>query len=114
LAQLAAPHSPPPLGRLLTLIPLWRLESPTTPSPISGELRRAPPLPYGASGPPRRVLPPDRGDSSSSPPIIAIAAELHPVDLALAAWSTPAGPAGASALASRCLRWLFVTSLVGW
>jgi hypothetical protein len=35
------------------------------------------------------------------------------VDLALAAWSAPAGPAWASALASRCLRWLFVASSVG-
>jgi hypothetical protein len=45
----------------------------------------APPPPYGACAPPRRALPPDHGDLSSSPPIVAIAAELRPVDLALAA-----------------------------
>jgi hypothetical protein len=82
-----------------------------TPSPDSGELWRASPPPYGVSALPCCVLPPDRGDSSTSPPI---AAELRPVDLALAAWSDPAGLAGASALASRCLRWPFISSSVGW
>jgi hypothetical protein len=51
---------------------------------------------------------------SSSPPIVAIAAELRPVDLALAAWSAPASLAGAFALAPRCLRWLSIAASVGW
>jgi hypothetical protein len=36
------------------------------------------------------------------------------VDLALAGRSALAGLAGASALAPRCLRWLFIAALVGW
>jgi hypothetical protein len=67
-----------------------------TPSSDSGELRRAPPPPYGAIAPPHRVLPSDCEDSSTSPPFIAIASELRPVDLALEARSAPAALAGAS------------------
>jgi hypothetical protein len=44
---------------------------------------------------------------------VAIASELRPVDLALEARSAPAGLAGASAPASRCLRW-YLRRLVGW
>jgi hypothetical protein len=47
-------------------------------SPDSGELRRDPPPPDGASAPLHRALPPDRGVSSPSPPIAAIAVELRP------------------------------------
>jgi hypothetical protein len=99
------PSLAPPLGRFLTLIPSGDFESPMSSSPDSGELRRDPPLPYGVSALPHRALPPDCGVSSSSPPIAAIAVELRPVDLAPAAWSTPASLVGASALAPRCLWW---------
>jgi hypothetical protein len=67
-----------------------------TPSSDSGEVRRAPPPPYGAIAPPHRVLPSDRGDSSTSPPFVAIGSELRPVDLALEARSALVGLAGAS------------------
>jgi hypothetical protein len=119
LTEPARPSRPPPslvppLGRFLTLIPSGDLESPTSSSLDSGELWRDPPPPYGVSAPPRRALPPDHEVSLSSPPIVAIAAELRPVDLALAARSAPASLAGASALASGCLRWLFIAASVGW
>jgi hypothetical protein len=94
------PLTLPSLGHVLTLILSGDPESPTTPSPDSGELRRAPPPPYGAIAPPRRVLPSDRGDSLTSPPFIAIASELRPVDLALEARSASAGLAGASSCLS--------------
>jgi hypothetical protein len=92
---LAAPSLSPSLGHALTLILSGDLESPTTPSSDSGELQRAPPPRYGAIALPHRVLPSDRGDLSTSPPFVAIASELRPVDLALEARSAPAGLAGA-------------------
>jgi hypothetical protein len=91
-----------PAGRPLTLSltrscpnpnPLWR--SWITDDSLA-QFRRAPPPPYGAITPPHWVLPSDHGDSSTSPPFVAIASELRPVDLALEAWSALAGLAGAS------------------
>jgi hypothetical protein len=83
LTELARPSRPfplthSPLGRTLTLIPLWRSESPTSSSPDSGELRRDPPLPNGASALPRHALPPNCVVSSPPPPIAAIVVELRP------------------------------------
>jgi hypothetical protein len=82
-------------------------------SPDSDELRRDPPPPYGVSAPPHRALPPDRGVSSSSSPIAAIAIELCPSRSRPCSWSTPASFTGAPALALRCLRCL-PRHRIGW
>jgi hypothetical protein len=82
LTESARPSRPPPHSlpsrSVLTLIPPSDFESPTSSSPDFGELRRDPPLPYGVSALSHRALPPNRGVSSSSPPIAAIATELRP------------------------------------